>query len=260
MRRTAFVITLAVLALAPFLAADESLPELTIVSRVGVDQDVKLYNDEPILFFAKVGDGENAPLLRGVEFVLYDEGGTSARRECIRAESTDPLRWGCPPSSFEFPLLDRKLPVGRYRLRATKRGLRSAEIKLVTAEFRFHRLRADHERDFYRASFHLRLVDRTEKRLTVPASVRVETANGGLLDSIDVKLVRNLSRTWLWETATPVRISSRVKNPDMSRPRTGRTGVLKLVPNCRVILVLGEFRFPWPVPLPSPSKEQSGSD
>ena len=238
--------------------SDSTAPVLSIVSRLGVDRDVKIFNDEPILFFAKAGDQDNAPLLRGIRFVLYDEGGNPDRRECIRSESTDPPRWGKPPSSFEYPLVGKELPPGRYRLRATRPGWQPVEIKLVKAEFCYQSLRADHEREFYRANFALRLVDRTEKRRAVRVKVLVETANGGLLDSVEVKLVRNTSRSWLWETIAPVRISSLVKVPDQSRPAGKRTGVLKLVPNCRLIFVLDGVRFPWPVPLPSEERCGSG--
>ena len=232
-------------------------PALSIVSRLGVDQDVKIFNEELVIFFARLRGRENAPFLRGVSFVLYDEGGKPYRTENVQARSEDPPRWGKPPSSFAYPQEGRSLPIGSYRLRATKTGWQFAEIKVVKAQFAYCSLDADHEPDYYRADFHIRLLDCTEKRRRVPVKVLVETANGGLLDSTEGNLVRNLSRTWLWESAAPVRISSRVKIPDHKRPAGERTGVLKLVPNCRLVLVLDEVRFPYPVPLPP--EEKSGN-
>jgi hypothetical protein len=233
---------------------ETEVPALSIVSELGVDQDVKLFNEEPVTFFARLRGRENAPLLRGVDFVLYDEGGRPGREEHVQVRSEDPPRWGKPPSSFSHPLEGRSLPIGSYRLRAEKRGWQFAEIKVVKAQFGYGRLSAEHERDLYRAEFHIRLVDSTEKRLLVPVSALVETANGGLLDRQDGNLVRNLSRTWLWESTAPVRISSRAQTPDRERPAGERTGVLKLVPNCRLVLVLDGVRFSYPVPLPPETK------
>ena len=68
------------------------------------------------------------------------------------------------------------------------------------------------------------------------------------------------SRTWLWETAAPVKISSRVKTPDRKRPPDQRTGILKLVPHCRLVLVLDGVRFPYSVPLPPEQKAGAVDD
>ena len=126
-------------------------------------------------------------------FVLFGEGGGASNDDNVWAKTTDASRWGSPPSSISYPLA-RKMPIGRYRLRASKPGWKAAEIKVVKVEFGYHDLKADRKREYYRASFQLRLLDCTEKRQLVPVKVLVETANGGLLDCVEGNLARNLTR------------------------------------------------------------------
>lgn len=232
--------------------ADETeseIPVLSIFSELGVDQDVKLYNEEPVTFMARSAGRANGVPLRGVTFVLQGDGGAASNQDDVWAKSSDGTRWGSPPSSLSYPP-DRKMPVGRYRLKASKPGWKSAEIKLVKVEFGYQDLKAERTRDCYKASFGLQYLDCTETRRLVPVKVLIETANGGLLDCVEGNLVRNLTRIWLFESKDRVRISSRVETPDRHKPPEKRSGLLKVVPLCRLVLVIDEVRFPYPVPLP----------
>jgi hypothetical protein len=231
--------------------ADELV--LSIYSRFGADKDVKVYNDEPVVFMTRLAGRENSSPLWGVTFVLYDEGGSPSREEDVLVRTRDPKRWGKPPSSFSHPLERGRLSAGRYRLRATKPGWKPAEIKFVKAEFGYRNLKAERGRKHYLAAFDLVLVDTTEKRSQVPVKVLIEAANGGLLDSAEGHLVRNRARACSWQTTAPVKISSKMEVPDRKKPAAQRTGLLKVVPHCRLVLVLDKIRFPWPVPLPKPS-------
>ena len=111
MRDTAFGLTLAVLTLAPLLVAEETLPELTIVSRLGSGPVLKVFNREPLLLFAAEKGKEDGALLDGVAFTLYDYGGDPEATEDVRMRWGPERRWGDPPSNAELPLPDRSLPV-----------------------------------------------------------------------------------------------------------------------------------------------------
>ncbi|MHC4469420.1 MAG: hypothetical protein ACYTDY_05815 [Planctomycetota bacterium] len=229
---------------------EKETPALAIVSRLGTKRDVKLYNDEPVVFLARPAAG--GPPLRGVSFVLYDEGGSPDRSECVRARTEDARRWGKPPSSFGYPLRERVLPVGRYRLLARKPGYAPAEVKVVVARFVYFDLEVRHDKDSYRASFRIRLVDKTETRQSVPVSVRVESAQGGLVDSSRVGLARVRHKDATYESI-PVRLSSRAKPPDPEKPAVSRA--LRVVPRASLVLVIGKLRFRYPVPLPLEKKK-----
>jgi len=254
-----YLALLACLPLTGLVIAAESkseIPVLSIFSKLGVDEDVKLYNEEPVTFMTRSAGRASGSPLRGVTFVLFGEGAGAGIVDNVWAKTSDGSQWGRPPSSISYPT-DRKMPVGRYRLRASKPGWNSAEIKIVKVEFGYHDLKADRTREYYRARFKLRLLDCTEKRQLVPVKVMVETANGGLLDCVEGNLVRNLTRPCLFESRDRVKISSRVEIPDRRKPPAKRTGLLKVVPNCRLVLELDGIRFPYPVPLPKPSKSGS---
>jgi len=245
------LLLLFLLAVAPLAAGtDSDLPVLRIVSKLGEKEPVRVFNDEDVVFFARGGVRAGGRSLRGVTFVLYDEGGRHTRTEDVRTRTADEATWGRPPSSFAFPFEGIRLPEGRYRLRAEKPGYQPAEVKIVYARFSYCALDTDHTEKHYLAAFRIRLVDVTEKRSTVPVKVRIETASGGLLDLLETKLVRSGARKHLFETPRKVRLSSRLEKPDRRRAPAERTGVLKVVIGCRMVLELGGIGFSHPVPLP----------
>jgi hypothetical protein len=224
-----------------------STPELQIVTRLGVKEEVKVFNSEPMMFFARAAGGDGA-LLRGVRFVLFDEGGVADRKEFVRAETEDEVRWGRPPSSLALPLGDRPLPIGRYRLRAAKRGHIADEIKIIYARFHYFDLVVEHDEAHYAAKFHLRLEDRTEVRPIVPVEVEVVTSDGLLVDAQSLKLRRVAGVDIVLETVDPIRISSRVP-AHRTRIEERRPVVLKIVPGAILVLVLDGLRFEHPIPL-----------
>ena len=116
-------------------------------------------------------------------------------------------------------------------------------------------LEADHTEKHYQAAFRIRLVDVTEKRSTVPVKVRIETKSGGLLDLLETKLVRSAARKHVFESRKEVRLSSRAEQPDRRRAPAERTGVLKVVRGCRMVLELDGIGFGHPVPLPRLQKD-----
>ena len=223
-------------------------PKLEIVTRLGALETVKVYNREVVLFFAREAGGDGS-LLRGVKFVLYDEGGAPDRKEFVRAETVDEPRWGRPPSTFALPLTDRPLPIGRYRLRAAKRGCVAGEIKVHYARFNYFDLVVEHDEVRYAAKFHLRLEDLSEARAVVPVEVQVETTDGLLVDAQSVSLRRVAGREVVLETVEPIRISSRV-SAYRTRTEERRPVVLRVVPRASLVLVLDGIRFAYPVPLP----------
>ena len=246
-----FLVLPLLLALAPLAAdTDSDLPVLRIVSKLGEKEPVRIFNDEDVVFYARGGVRIGGRPLRGVTFVLYDEGGRHTRTEDVRTRSSDRATWGRPPSSFAFPLPVVRLPEGRYRLRAEKPGYQPAEVKIVYARFSYCALETDHTDEHYLAGFRIRLVDVTEKRSAVPVKVRIETASGGLLDLLETELVRSGARKHVFESPRKVRLSSRAEKPDRRRAPAERTGVLKVVLGCRMVLELGGIGFGHPVPLP----------
>ena len=240
------------LAIVPLTAGtDSDLPVLGIVSKLGEKEPVRIFNDEAVVFTARAGARTGGAPLRGVTFVLYDEGGRHTRTEDVRSRTSDPATWGRPPSSFAFPIEGVRLPEGRYRLRAEKPGYQPAEVKIVYARFSYCALETDRTEEHYLAAFRIRLVDVTEKRTTVPVKVRIETASGGLLDLLETRLARVRARRHAFESPRVVRLSSRLSKPDRRRPPAERTGVLKVVAGCRMVLELDGIGFGHPVPLPS---------
>ena len=251
MRGTRLVITLILLSVpAAFPAEETKTPSLEIFSRLGKLSQAKLYNSEPVIFFARRAGAAGGPLLRGVKFILYDEGGDPATSECVRKKTEDTKRWGRPPSSFAYPVPGLLVPVGRYRLRAVRKGFRPAEIRLTVARLIYFDLKADRDKDSYRASFRLELNDVTLPKKPVTLEMRVETAAGGLVDRRKVVLGAVVQRAGRFETSGRVRLSSRRKKPDMKSPASARTGVLKVIPGSVLVLVLDQIRFKYPIPLP----------
>ena len=243
MRR--FLLALFLIVLLPGLvpAEDSAVkPQITFFSRLGEEAKVKLFNREPISFLARA-EGTHG-FLRGVTFFLCDPGGDPGRSETVRSRQEDGAMWGRPPSSFALPLSKRL--VGPYRLHARKPGHQEGKLDIVLVEFRYVDLEFEHTKSLYRASFHLHLRDLTEKRKAIPIDVRIESLTGGLLDRIEVRLKADPQRRGLWKTHSPVKISSSVKTP--ARDLEGK-GPLRLLPRCRLLLVLDGYEFRYPVPL-----------
>jgi hypothetical protein len=255
-RETIILVVLGLLAVAA--GAGEKPPALRIISLALPETGtLKVFEQDEVVFFARADGKEETPLLRDVVFVLYDEGGDPDREETVRRRVVDDRKWGRPPSSFRFEAGKRTLPIGKYRLLAQREGFRDAEIPLVLARFGYFDLTAIHEKESWRASFHLRFRDVTEKRKAVPVTVRVRKKSGALLDERTVRLAPKKSVKHAFETTHPLRLSSKKKKPDRDLPAAARTGVLKVEPGCRVAFELDGKEFPYPIPLP-PEPERSG--
>ncbi len=242
--------------------ADESkteTPQLEVLSPAGAGKDVKVYNDDLRLFFARRAGDTRARLLRGVRFLLYRAEGSPDRPSDRMAESEDPPRWGNPPSSFVLPMTKRQLPVGAYRLRATKPGFKKGEIRVVQCEFGYIDLERIHEKSRYVASLSFRLADATEKRTSIDLAVRIESRDGARIDGATHRIRPTPKRRCCYESVQPLRLSSSAKKPKKDAPAVpGRT--LRLIPGCRLVVFLDRTKFVWPVPLPPGGKRTSCSD
>ena len=255
MRNTFFVIALLSVTLpALLLAAEETLPELAIVSRLGSGPRIRVFNREALLLFAAEKGKEDGTLLTGVTFTLYDHDGNPEVDEDVRMLWETERRWGDPPSHAELPLEDRRLPVGRYRLSARKAGWEPAQIDLIVARFRYFGLAADHEDDSYKASIRLRIEDPTEKRKAVKVRILVLSADGTLIDEGHSTLLPVAHREGVFEGGT-VKISSKRKTPNRELPSSMRKGILKVTPGCRLALELNGVRFTYPIPLRSEDRQ-----
>jgi hypothetical protein len=243
MRRLTATLLLLTITLA---ATADDLPKLAIVSRLGAGPMAKVFNREPVSFFAVTKGKEK--LLRGVSFKLYDRDGDPAAEEDVRARWKAEQRWGAPPACAELPLEDRSLPVGRYRLRAEKPGFAPAEIDVVVARLRYFGLAAEHQEKLYRANFRIRLQDPTETRKAVKATVRIHDQAGAILDQTVATLLPVQHRPFVFESGT-VKLSSTRKTPNRDQPATMRKGILKLVSGCKLSITLDGIRFDYAVPL-----------
>jgi len=211
----------------------------------------RIYNREDVFFCARPVGKPRDGFLSGVEFLLYDEGGDPARSEDVRMRVGGERRWGEPPSCLRYPPEDLIIPIGRYRLLARKKGWRSDEVKVVIARFGYRRTATEHGKASYRTAFSLHLSDATESRKTVPVTVRILDRAGALIDEGSATLRPLAKKGWRYETTKVVRLSSSLRRPDRELPVADRKGVLKLLPGCRLELVLGSRRFEYPVPLAS---------
>ena len=187
------------------------IPKLAILSPEGTGRDVKVFNDDAAVFFARTKDVPRGALLNGVKFVLYKAGGRPNRPSDLIAASEDPDRWGRPPTSFSLPLELRSLPVGAYRLRAAKAGYESAEIGVVQAEFGYCDVEKVHKKDRYSASLKFHLADRTEKRTAIQLAIRIRTATGAVLDETERTLRPDPGHRFCFDTPERLRISSLAK-------------------------------------------------
>ncbi len=138
---------------------------------------------------------------------------------------------------------------GRYRLRATKPGHADAEIGVTIARFGYESLKADHEKEHYKASFVLRLRDVTEKRKVVPVTVLVEGPQGEPIASAKRTLRQVRKSPEVRESGT-VQLSSTAKARDRA---------LRVVPDSTLVLVLDGLTFRYPIPLP-PEEKMGQSD
>jgi len=232
------------------------IPKLEILSPAGAGRDVKVFNDDPAIFFARAKGDARGRLLNGLKFLLYKAGGTPGRPSDLIAESEDPDRWGRPPTSFSLPLAARALPVGKYRLRVVKPGHERAEIGVVQAEFGYFDLDTVHKKDRYRASLRFHLEDKSEKRAKITLKIRIESATGALIDRTERVLSPEPGHRGCFVTTAILNLSSRAKKPPEGRPSPpGRA--LRLVPGCRLVVSLDRTWFAWPVPLPSEKKRGS---
>jgi len=231
-------------------------PKLSILSPEGAGRDVKVFNDDSALFFARRSGDARGRLLNGVKFVLYKAGGKPSRPSDLIASSEDPDRWGPPPTSFALPLELRSLPVGRYRLRAVKTGWERAEIGVVKAKFGYFDLEKIHKKDRYIASPLFYLDDRSEKRSEIKLTIRVVGATGAVLDRAERMLRPDPGHRFCFETTKRLRLSSKaVKPPEGKSGSPGRA--LVLAPGCSLVVFLDRVRFTWPIPLPSEGKRGS---
>lgn len=227
---------------------------MEIYSRFGVGEDVKLFNDEPVTFFARLKGDEGGEYLRNVGFFLVvDANKVDLERHGLFQIPEKTSRWGVPISTFSLPRPKSKLPAGSYRLLAKKRGYKGAEIGVVQAYLRYFDLDVIHEKDRYLASLRFRLDDTTEKRKSVPLKVRIETAAGRRLDGTERRLNPVKDKPGIFRTSKVLRISSLAKVPKGDKPvPPGRS--LRVEPGCSLVVMLGEVRIAWPVPLPAPKK------
>ncbi|MEN8152259.1 MAG: hypothetical protein ABFS86_20745 [Planctomycetota bacterium] len=260
MRAAAITTAVLVLLAASSLPADEKkseVPSLEILTPAGAGKNVKVFNDDVHLFFVRRAGDDRGKLLRGVAFVLYKAGGRPGRPSDRMAKSEDTPRWGNPPSTFALPLEERTLPVGGYRLRATKPGWKKAEVGVVQCEFAYRDLDVIHEKSRYAASLSFRLSDRTEKRESIDLVVRIESANGALVDGAKHRIRPEKQRRGHFDSVAPLRLSSNAKKPKKdASPVTNRA--LRIVPGCRLVVFLDRTKFSWPVPLP-PARQRSSS-